>query len=241
MRTALALFCVCFCASAVRGAAIYSASASSTFTMDGGQVLAQVLVVDDIGNKTETGAGHASYSGSVSGNGVLPATSALAVSGGTPWPPNGHSSADYHSSHMFIIDNSFGASAATQAFQFTFAWNIEANVCLCLPQLDVDFAQAEALFQITGLSGATMSIGGVPVGGYLLNPSASRLNYGHRTGQALIGGVIDVPAGSVGTFMVITNVAGEATSIDEVPEPSTILLAGAGLSALAGLRALRRR
>lgn len=203
------------------GAAIYSTSVGSSFAIGGP---ATVVNGPEISPVFTTGNGLATATGIVSGDGVKPATSSLSLTGSAFAPPNSSATSSYMSGHIFRIDNSLGLATIVVSFSFTGLW----DVIVSATNPFTEFAMAGAFFHITGIDNEGLRIGGVLVPEFLLNPIYSTAP-GPAAGMGMfaVDGTIEVPAGVISVFSVITDTSGSASAVPEPGSATLILLAGA--------------
>lgn len=224
MRIPLTIgFCL---AQSAWAAAIYTTTASSTFTIS-----AHSVVLGPVpGTVTEFGAGTASFSAVASPSGIFPATKTVGVAGTAPSPVS-FAASTKQAGHIFAIDNTSGAGTIVAPFTFTYSW----DVMISAGAPPNEWATAGAFFHITGIDNEILRIGGVSVSEYLHRPSYETiLGDTGGVGAVTVTGTIEVPGGVFSAFSVITDTAGTAAS---VPEPASAFLAAGGLAWLA----LRRR
>ncbi len=205
------------------GAALYSTSASSTFATAG----MAVSVGSDGGFETEIGNAAASFGGTVSPGGTLPATRLVGTSGTASSPPNSLATSTYQSGHVFTIDNTGSLTPLFIAFTFSYSWTIAVGV----DDPTGELATGGAFFHITGIDNEELTIGGVPAAEYLfqVNYSTALGQTGGTGGDVVTGGIL-VPAGEAAAFSVITDTTGSALS--NVPEPASWSLAAVGVLSL---------
>ena len=206
--------------------AIYTTSVSSTFAIGSGGVAAGPTITFSM----STGAGMAGFGGMVSPGGVLPATISSGVTGTSPFAVSTATST-YQAGHLITLDNSASATPIMVPFMFSYSWMVTLGAMD--PMLD--FASAGAFFHITGIDNETLTIGGVPMGEYLVSHRYTTLGGGTGgSGMATVMGAIFVPAATFSVFSVITDTDGVASS---VPEPSTaVLFAIAGAATVVRFR-----
>jgi hypothetical protein len=211
-----------FLPAAAYATAMYSTTASSTFAIAAdGVALGPVFTA-----KTEIGAGVAFFSGAQSVAGVFPATLSVAIAGSAAQPPNSLATSTYMSGHIFSIDNTHGGGTLIVPFTFSYEWDTDIAVTDVLRE----FAEAGAFFHITGIDNEGLTIEGMSVTEYLVNPRYSTgLGSIGGFGAFTVHGTIEVPDGVYSEFSVITDATGRAFA---VPEPSTLWLLGLGLVAV---------
>ena len=207
-------------------AAIYTTVVSSTFGIGGATVVAGP---SGLLPPVTTGAGTAGGGGMVSPGGVFPAAIGIGVTGTAPFAISTASST-YMASHLITIDNSAGLTALIRAFTFEYSW----TVTLGAGPAASEFASGGAFFHITGIDNEILTIAGIPVAEYLLNPTYTTLTGTGGAGGGLVTGSIIVPAGVLSIFSVITDTSGFAAVT--VPEPGSAVLLSLGCIALALLR-----
>lgn len=228
MRIPLIITGFCLAQSAW-AAAIYTTTASSTFT-----IAAHAVELGPVpGTKTEFGAGTASFSVVASPTGAFPGTKTVGVTGTAPFPVS-FAESTQRAGHIFAIDNTAGAGTIVAPFTFTYSW----DVMISSGAPPNEWAKAGAFFHITGIDNEVLKIGGISVSEYLHQPSYQTiLGDTGGVGAVTVTGTIEVPGGVFSAFSVITDTAGTAAS---VPEPASALLAAGGLALLALRRGLAR-
>ncbi len=219
-----------FCAPLLPAGAFYSTTVSSEFLIGPGVA---VVAGPSLPTITEFGGGAAFAAGVVSPAGVLPATSAIGVSGFAPAPVS-LASSSFQSGHIFTIDNSAGDVPVFLAFTFSYGYDVDLGAATPFQ----DYAEGGAFFHISGIDNEVLTIAGVPVAEFLFNPTFDTLLGGvGGTGGGFVTGGIAVPAFTVSVFSVITDTAGLAYSI---PEPATAALVSLAAACFAVFRPRRR-
>jgi hypothetical protein len=214
------LVCGGLSAAAAHGAAIFSTTVFSEF-----DILAAVTGPPGFGSSTEFGTGSAVFSGTVSGDGVLPATVSSSVSGSASAPPDSLAIATYQAGHFFVIDNSEGLGPIIAPFTFRLVWSVAVSVDNALWEL----ASAGAFFHITGIDNEILTIDGTPVPEFRFHPRVStELGETGTSGDSTITGTITVPAGVVSAFSVVTGTNGLAGARTPEPASWSLVLGGLG-------------
>lgn len=251
-RHLVAAFAACACLGGpVWATAVYSSAARSTFTLTPDGPVSSVT--DHLPFTATSTVGTATAvvdTFDASGVDVKIATISSKVSGSAAAPPPSFSSsfAEAKRGHVFVVPRVSAAgplSTVTMAFSFEISWETH----LAITRLGSEFAAGGAFFGISGFEAGIDSIVFGDLGASLFDevtfPDGStgwgyNPNYIEFDGSPVdefhsltITGAITVLAGKVGSFSVITDVAGRAVS---VPEPTSLALLAAALIGLAARR-----